>query len=241
MQVVNAATIPRSEKVLRRAQCPPSIALGDCVSIVGPKVGRLLDVALADPSAVPFLPAVGVVTRKYTATLCRVQLAGPMRDTYTGLTEGRSYYLSAAGRLTLTPPTFPLAAQLLGVALDPVEFLIHWQGEAGGGTVAASAHTLDDKRLPASATFGDGDAALGSAISHTPLNDGYVFVSVNGHRVSVADGLVSPGACYFSGNGGVTRRLQKDIQAGDTLHWVGSVAGYQLEAGDLIDLDYEEV
>ena len=100
--------------------------------------------------------------------------------------------------------------------------------------------TKSDKRLPAVLTAGDGDAALASAISHTPAADGYVQVYINGHRVSVADGVVSPGSCYFSGDGGSTRRLVKDIAATDTLHWVGSVAGYQLEVGDRIDLDYEE-
>ena len=108
------------------------------------------------------------------------------------------------------------------------------------GGVGARWQTRNDKRLPALATAGDGDAALASAITKTPSADGYVQVFVNGHRVSVADGAVSPGACYFSGDGGSSRRLIKDIQAGDTLHWVGTVANYQLEVGDRIDLDYEE-
>jgi hypothetical protein len=101
--------------------------------------------------------------------------------------------------------------------------------------------TTKDKRLPALATVADGDSAIASAISTTPVNDGYVMVSVNGHRVTVANGLLSPGACYFSGDGGITKRLIADIVVGDTLHWVGSVAGYQLATSDLIDLDYEEL
>ena len=110
--------------------------------------------------------------------------------------------------------------------------------DLGGG--AGGSSTLDDKRLPAQVTTGDGNAAIGSAITNTPRGDGFVQVFINGHRVSVADGVVTPGACYFSNNGGVSRRLIKDIAAGDTLHWVGSVAGYQLAIGDLIDLDYQE-
>jgi hypothetical protein len=105
---------------------------------------------------------------------------------------------------------------------------------------AGGLQTLDDKRKPALVTTADGDAALASGITNTPAANGYVQVFVNGHRVSVADALITPGSCYFSGDGGTTRRLVKDIVATDTLHWVGSVAGYQLAVGDLIDLDYEE-
>ena len=47
------------------------------------------------------------------------------------------------------------------------------------------------------------------------------------------------GDCYFSGDGGTTARAFASIASTDTLHWNGSVAGYQLEATDEITLVYE--
>jgi hypothetical protein len=99
--------------------------------------------------------------------------------------------------------------------------------------------TRDDKQLTASVTTGDGDQGTASTISHTPVSDGYVRVLINGHGASLGDG-VKTSACYFSGDGGTTARAIADITAGDTFHWVGSVAGYQLAADDKIDWDYEE-
>lgn len=101
-------------------------------------------------------------------------------------------------------------------------------------------HTSQDKGIPALATTADGNPAMTPGISTIPVNAGYVQVFVNGKKVEVADGMVTPGDCYFSGDAGATRRLIANIQVGDTLHWVGSYAGYQLQTSDSIDLDYEE-
>lgn len=111
-----------------------------------------------------------------------------------------------------------------------------WRG-LGGGTVR---HTGDDKKLPALVTASDGDQAFAGTITATPVNGGYVQVFVNGKKVALANGPSIPGDCYFSGDGGTSRRLIGNIVAGDTLHWVGSFAGYELEPSDRIDLDYEE-
>jgi hypothetical protein len=107
-----------------------------------------------------------------------------------------------------------------------------------GGAVGK--HSGDDKKLVALVTSSDGDPAFTGAISKTPLNGGYVQVFVNGKKVALANGPSIPGDCYFSGDGGTTRRLIGAIVVGDTLHWVGSFAGYELETSDRIDLDYEE-
>lgn len=113
---------------------------------------------------------------------------------------------------------------------------VTWQEWGSGGVK----HSIEDKGLAALATVVDGDQAFAGALTKTPVNGGYVQPFVNGKKVSLAHGAVIPGDCYFSGDGGVTRRLVGDIVAGDTLHWVGSFAGYQLETTDRIDLDYEE-
>ena len=47
-------------------------------------------------------------------------------------------------------------------------------------------------------------------------------------------------ASYFSNDGGTSARLIADIEAGDTLYWNGSIAGYELDATDDIDVGYEK-
>lgn len=133
MQLVNAATVPRAEKILRRATCPASIVVRDCVYVSGPMVGVLLQVALAAPLVVAS-PAVGIVTRKYDATTCLVQLDGPMPGIYSGLTPGAPYYVGADGRLNATPPAVPAQVQQMGVALDDDVFLIHRQSAVEAAT-----------------------------------------------------------------------------------------------------------
>lgn len=136
MRLVNAATVPRAEKILRRAICPASIVVGNCVSVVGDKVGPQLQVDLADPTDTIFVPAIGVVIRKYTPTLCLVQSAGPMVGVVSGLVAGAPYYLSAAGQLTATPPPSPAHVQQMGIAWDSDEILLGIAGEGGTATAA---------------------------------------------------------------------------------------------------------
>lgn len=95
-----------------------------------------------------------------------------------------------------------------------------------------------DKDLAAKVTAADGDKATDAVISNTPVDHGYVMVSVNGLEVVVGDGVKTKD-CYFSNDDGATARAIENIQAGDTLHWVGSVAKYQLDTVDRIDLNYD--
>ena len=91
--------------------------------------------------------------------------------------------------------------------------------------------------MPASVTTSDGDQALVDTISLTPSSDSYVKVSVNGALISVGNGVKTED-CYFSGDSGTTARDLTDIEAGDTLHWNGSIIGYQLSADDKISFYY---
>jgi hypothetical protein len=133
MRLVNAATVQRAEKVLRRADCPASVAVQDVVRVSGPQVAGRLQVELADPLAVPFLPAVGVVVRKFTATLCLVQSTGPMRGVFSGLSPGALYYLGVGGTLVAAAPASPARVQVMGVAWDVDELLLQWYDEGGSG------------------------------------------------------------------------------------------------------------
>lgn len=212
MQLVNVATIPRAERILRRAQCPASIVLGDCVSVVGPKVGRLLDVALADPAASPYLPAIGIVTRKYSATLCRVQCMGPLLGIYTGLCVGRTYYLSATGRLTLTPPASPAATQAMGVAWDDDEFLIHWREELAGGTAA----DLVFGEVPSGPVNGT-NRAFATAYKFQPGSEAFYFCGVRMVQGAGEDYIISESGGAGTGYDTITVTRPVPPRAGDEL------------------------
>lgn len=101
----------------------------------------------------------------------------------------------------------------------------------------------ENKNMAALTTTADGDLATATTVASTPAptnnpNGGYVAVHLNGFRYSVGDGVKTL-VFYFSGNGGTTARTFEDIVAGDTCHFNGSVAGFELQAGvDVIDFDY---
>lgn len=108
--------------------------------------------------------------------------------------------------------------------------------DIGSGTAAAFA-TSSNKAMAASLTTADNQSACSTTIAATPSGDGYVQVYVNGVHEVVGDGVKTK-SCYFSGDGGTTARTIANITSGDTLYWVGSVAGYQLATTDIIDFDY---
>jgi len=97
--------------------------------------------------------------------------------------------------------------------------------------------TLDDQDMVALVTTIDGDDVVSTGITATPIEDGLVTVEINGQRVEVGDGS-KVADCYFSGDGGTNPRNIADIQAGDTCHWMGSIAGYQLTASDRVSFVY---
>ena len=109
--------------------------------------------------------------------------------------------------------------------------------EGSGGVSSEGVSTNDDYNLSPSVTSSDGDTT-GLTISNTPHNDSHVRVMVNGIEVGLAGDKTL--TCYFSADGGTTARAIADIASGDTLYWNGSVAGYQLDANDKINIIYEK-
>ena len=118
-----------------------------------------------------------------------------------------------------------------------VPFLMMIESEGGSGSVSETGvQTRVDYNQTASVTFNNGDST-GATITYTPFSDGSVIVKVNGLQVNIGDGAKDQ-ACYFSGDGGTTARAVADIAANDTLYWMGSIANYELEADDEIDIVY---
>ena len=118
-----------------------------------------------------------------------------------------------------------------------VPFLMMIESEGGGGGVAETGvNVRADYNQTASVTSSDGDST-GATITYTPFSDSAVIIKVNGLQVNLGDGAKDQ-ACYFSADGGTTARAVADIAANDTLYWMGSIANYELEADDEIDIVY---
>lgn len=106
------------------------------------------------------------------------------------------------------------------------------------GTGSSSAYpTTSNKAMAASTTTADGQSACSTTLANSPAQHSYVRVFVNGTAETLGDGAKTS-SCYFSADGGTTARAYSAIAAGDTLYWVGSVAGYQLATTDIIAFDY---
>ncbi len=103
-------------------------------------------------------------------------------------------------------------------------------------TVAVT--SLDNQDMPAEVTTTDEGLACDTAIASTPAHDALVEVRLNGHTTHVGDGS-KVADCYFSADGGTNVRFIKDIEAGDKLYWMGSIAGYELAATGRISFVYE--
>jgi hypothetical protein len=115
--------------------------------------------------------------------------------------------------------------------------LVMVEDEEGSGVSSEGVSTNDDYNLNPNVTSSDGDTT-GLTISNTPHNDSHVRIMVNGIEVSLAGNKLL--TCYFSADGGTTARAISNIVSGDTLYWNGSIAGYQLDANDKINIIYEK-
>lgn len=118
--------------------------------------------------------------------------------------------------------------------------LLMLEGVKDGGDApitATGVNTKADLNQSPLVTSADGDST-GITITYTPFSDSPVSVEANGIEANVGDGAKDE-ACYFSVDGGTTARAISDIEAGDTLYWNGSIAGYELETDDDIDISYQ--
>lgn len=147
---VNAASVPRSERILGRATCLATDAVGDCVRIRAAKVGNVFQVEKVDISTPGSPPAVAIIRKKYTATNCIVHFHGPLRNVYTGLSPGIIYLVGTDGQpAKLGDANYPVAGtdyfQQIGVATSTDELLVIPLDVAFGGLPSSGIRFFDQQ------------------------------------------------------------------------------------------------
>ena len=118
-----------------------------------------------------------------------------------------------------------------------VPYLLLIESEGGGGGVAETGISFK-QRANASVTTADEDTT-GMSITYTPFGDGAITATINGFQAAIGDGAKDQ-EFFFSADGGTTARAIADVAAGDTLYFMGSIAGYELEADDELTLSYQK-
>lgn len=108
----------------------------------------------------------------------------------------------------------------------------------GAGGVKSITQNTDDKDVAISSPTSGDESDTGVDITTTPVGDRYVQVFVNGLKVSLGDAVKTKDS-YFSSDGGTTARALSAIVATDDFIWNGVVAGYELDATDVVDFDHD--
>lgn len=107
----------------------------------------------------------------------------------------------------------------------------------GGSGVKAAVPSASNKFMTCSVTTSDGDAATATTVVAAPAAGSWIRMVVNGIDVDIRSGSKA-GEAYISGDGGTNARTFANVVAGDTIHWNGSVATYELAATDWASLFY---
>lgn len=126
---VNAASVPRSERILGRADCLSTDLVGDCVRISGDKIGNRYQVEKIDITET--YPFAAIVVKKYSSTDCIIQFHGPLRDLYTSLSASFIYVVGTDARpAKVGDVNYPVAGgttffQQIGISTSLNELLIN--------------------------------------------------------------------------------------------------------------------
>lgn len=116
-------------------------------------------------------------------------------------------------------------------------YLLLIESEGGSGLEATGVDVKEDLDKAPLTTSADGDST-GIQITYSPFSDGAVAITVNGLGANIGDGAKDE-PCYFSSDDGVTAKEIANISAGDTIYWNGSIAEFELDPTDEIDIIYQ--
>lgn len=134
-----------------------------------------------------------------------------------------SGYINTGGITSSSNGRTPYVLFLEGVAETP-------------SATEVGVNTGNDKNLTSTTTSGN-YSTTGIFITYTPFADSDVAVRINGIEVNLGGNKLSE--CYFSSDGGVTAKAIANIEAGDQLIWNGTIAKFELDGLDDIDLAYQ--
>lgn len=240
LQVLEDADLQSGASGALRFQAPGDVNTKQCIGRNGLIAGNVrMDVAAR--FQIISTPFFGNIDYNGTAGIGTIIDCGQRALSQTQEVPAAAQHRDLNSTLENAPPVpmFRVAGLLVhdltfqnGRPAELFELLPNGTIQYGGAAALAQA----DRDLPALTTAADEDLALAAGITRRP--SGAVWVLVNGLSVGVGDGAKDE-ACYFSADGGLTPRAAQDISRGDALYWVGSIAGYQLAAGnDQIDFLY---
>lgn len=133
--------------------------------------------------------------------------------------------------------TFVNANGMVSSSAGTPPLLVMIEDEEGSGGGVAETGVDVKEEITCNNTTSDGDA-VGGSITYTPFSSGMVIIKVNGLAVDISSD--NTGSIYFSADGGTTAKTIANITAGDSLYWNGSVAGYELETSDDLDITYQK-
>lgn len=159
--------------------------------------------------------------------------------------EAIEYYISASGSGWVV--TTPKTAMTVTIETDQNAIYQYYGSTYKRQSFEQTYPTVANKGMSCNLTSSDGDEAVSVGMFYTPTEGSYVEFLLNGVQIKIEDNAIignsvtSP--CYFSDDGGTTHslrsvRLIKDIEAGDKLYWMGSIAGYELDTSDKADWNY---
>jgi hypothetical protein len=126
---VNAASVPRSERILGRATCLATDAVGDIVRIRAAKVGNVFQVEKVDIGTPGSPPAVAIIRKKDSPTNAIIHFHGPLRGIYAALSPGTIYLVGTDARpAKVGDANYPVGGvdyfQQIGVATSTDELLV---------------------------------------------------------------------------------------------------------------------
>lgn len=207
----------------------------------------------------------GLTTITYAATitipiktskpLVQCSLTGDVIVAVSEKLAGLSRILTLIGDGTDRAITWPAGAVWAGEALavleagttrlifieargtDNADLVLSQMGGGGGGATPAWAPA--DEGLACNVTVADGDSALAAwaGFDAPPVGRVDTIVSQTRHA-TVGDGAKDKD-CYFSNDGTGTIALShEDVPTATKLHWMGSIAGYELSAADTVTFRY---
>lgn len=158
------------------------------------------------------------------------------------LIPGKYYVVDDSGNGTLEEyestsiPNFTYSNPIIQAITSEIAQVLPWRPSLGAIPIAeGQEYTQSSGSLLVTTDY----ASTGITLDYTPWLDSTVQVYINGIALSEGYGTKTL-EVYFSNDGGQTAKEVADLEAGDTLYWNTTIAGYAIGPNDVIDIVYEK-